>query len=125
MADSDQPDSAKARHPQSLARSQMANERTFFAWLRTGLSMITVGLAAARFLTSNIAFGIPLVSIMAVLLVVGGMFLAVVGWHHYNTSLAALEGRAFHPSHRPVAVAAGVVVAVGLIAIVLVVWLTK
>lgn len=123
MDDSERPNQGAVRHPQSLARSQMANERTFFAWLRTGLSMITVGLAAARFLTANNVEGIALVDAMALLLVVGGVFLAIVGWHDYNSSLEAIEGRAFHPSHRTVAIAAGVVVVVGLIAIVLVVWL--
>ena len=119
----DQPGAPTVRHPQSLARSQMANERTFLAWLRTGLSMITVGLAAAQFLPRGFVLGIPAVSVMAVLLVAGGVFLAVVGWRHYETSVAALEGREFFPSHRPVAVAAGVVVIVGLIAIALVVFL--
>jgi uncharacterized membrane protein YidH (DUF202 family) len=35
---------------ESRARTHLANERTFLAWLRTGISLIGLGLAAAKFL---------------------------------------------------------------------------
>jgi len=35
---------------ESRARTHLANERTFLAWLRTGIALISLGLAAAQFL---------------------------------------------------------------------------
>jgi uncharacterized membrane protein YidH (DUF202 family) len=36
--------------PDSRALTHLANERTFLAWLRTGLGMIVLGLAAGQFI---------------------------------------------------------------------------
>ena len=39
--------------PDSRARTHLANERTFLAWLRTGLGLIVLGLAAAQFMEAR------------------------------------------------------------------------
>lgn len=37
----------------SLARDQLANERTFLAWIRTALGIVGVGIITARFLEAE------------------------------------------------------------------------
>lgn len=44
-------DERSFREEEARTRSKLANERTFGAWLRTGLSVMVVGLAIARFMT--------------------------------------------------------------------------
>ena len=61
------------------ARTLLANERTFLAWLRIGLSLVAAGLAVANFLPVGVIPGIPYVRIYAVLLVVSGTMLVVIG----------------------------------------------
>lgn len=63
----------------SRARTLLANERTFLAWLRTGLSLVAAGLAVANFLPGGVIPGIPYVRIYAVLLVVSGAMLVLMG----------------------------------------------
>jgi putative membrane protein len=63
----------------SRARTLLANERTFLAWLRTGLSLVAAGLAVANFLPVGVIPGLPYVRIYAVLLVVCGMLLVLIG----------------------------------------------
>ena len=63
----------------SRARTLLANERTFLAWLRTGLSLVAAGLAVANFLPVGVIPGIPYVRIYSVLLVVSGTMLVVTG----------------------------------------------
>jgi len=38
-----------AARPRSTAREHLANERTLLAWVRTGVTLIALGFAAARF----------------------------------------------------------------------------
>ncbi len=61
-----------AADPDSRARTHLANERTFLAWLRTGLSLMAVGLAAARFLPVDLIPGFPYVRSFAAMLVLSG-----------------------------------------------------
>jgi putative membrane protein len=63
----------------SRARSHLANERTFLAWLRTGLSVVAAGLAVAGFLPPGLIPGFPYVRSYAVLLVISGALLIVIG----------------------------------------------
>lgn len=63
----------------SRARTLLANERTFLAWLRTGLSLVAAGLAVANFLPVGVIPGVPYVRIYSVLLVVSGTLLVVTG----------------------------------------------
>ncbi len=63
----------------SRARTLLANERTFLAWLRTGLSLVAAGLAVASFVPIGVIPGIPYVRIYAVLLVLSGTLLVMIG----------------------------------------------
>lgn len=63
----------------SRARTLLANERTFLAWLRTGLSLVAAGLAVANFLPLGVIPGVPYVRIYSVLLVMSGALLVLLG----------------------------------------------
>jgi putative membrane protein len=63
----------------SRARTLLANERTFLAWLRTGLSLVAAGLAVANFLPVGIIPGLPYVRLYSVLLVLSGTALVLMG----------------------------------------------
>ena len=63
----------------SRARTLLANERTFLAWLRTGLSLVAAGLAVASFLPAGVFPGFPYVRIYSVLLVLSGTLLVLLG----------------------------------------------
>lgn len=97
--------------PDSRARTHLANERTFLAWLRTGLSLVAVGLAAARFLPVDLVPGVPYVTLTAAVLVVLGAFMVLFGALRYLRAFRQIEAAAFVPAVWPV-VAVGIVVAV-------------
>jgi putative membrane protein len=63
----------------SRARSLLANERTFLAWVRTGLSMLAIGIAAAQFIGRDEVNGLHLVTIFSLFLAVSGVMLTVFG----------------------------------------------
>lgn len=101
----------------SRARTHLANERTFLAWLRTGLSLVAVGLAAAGFLPVDLVPGFRYVTLFAVLLVLIGTAAAVYGANRYVVAYWQIETGSYRPAISPV-VAFGLVVGVlGLMAI--------
>ena len=71
----------------STARDNLANERTFLAWLRTGLSMVGLGLALAKFttgLTSEVG-GLMFV-------VVGVALIVYTGFRYFQVANALRHG---------------------------------
>jgi len=54
----------------SIARDHLANERTFLAWLRTGVTLMGVGVALVKFNA-----------------VISGIFLAIIGIFFVGSSL--------------------------------------
>lgn len=111
--------------PDSRARTHLANERTFLAWVRTGLSLIALGLVAAQFLQPDLLPGFPISTVFAVLLIVGGVALVVVGTVHYTESRAAIDAGSFTPLSRAVVVTAAVIGVAGLFTLVLVLLLRR
>jgi putative membrane protein len=109
--------------PDSRARTHLANERTFLAWLRTGLSLVALGLGAAQFLDHDLVPGIPVTTLFAVFLVVSGVVLTVVGGIHYAHGRDEIDAGVFRPTTIATKLAAAVVVVAGLLAVVLVVLL--
>lgn len=97
-------------------RFSLANERTFLAWLRTGLALIAGGLAAAQFLPP-----LPLDHlrevIAIVLLLLGGTVAVRAVDHWARTERAIRLGEDLPASHFPAVLA----LAVGLGAALLVV----
>ncbi|WP_432559961.1 YidH family protein [Granulicoccus sp. GXG6511] len=59
------------------ARFTLANERTFLAWIRTGLGFVAAGMAAAA-LAGYAGLTDPRVAIAALLLVGGGVLAGVI-----------------------------------------------
>lgn len=97
----------------SRARTHLANERTFLAWLRTGLSLIALGLAASEFLTVPTVNGFDMVRILAPLLVLGGMAMAVFGGTRFIDARDAIERGSYAPRSGAVVVTVGFSVLAG------------
>jgi putative membrane protein len=98
--------------PDSRARTHLANERTFLAWLRTGLALIALGLASAQFLEAELLAGM-----IAILLVVAGIVLVVTGQRRFLHSQQLIEQHQALTDNRPIKMATLLIVAVGLVAI--------
>lgn len=99
--------------PDSRARTHLANERTFLAWLRTGITLIALGLAAAQFLSLESAQGGLLMRGLAGILVLSGVVVIVQGRARFLRGSEQIEVQAFRPATRSVdtAVALGLLVA--------------
>ena len=89
------------------ARDHLANERTFLAWVRTGVATIVFGFAIGRFSialreflqgqgragsTSGVTAWFGVISI------VGGVLLILAGLHRYRTTRTQLESDTFEPA---------------------------
>ncbi|HVL54267.1 MAG TPA: DUF202 domain-containing protein [Vitreimonas sp.] len=107
--------------PDSRARTHLANERTFLAWLRTGVTLIALGLAAAEFLTHD-TDGLPLVRLLATGLIATGILTVVLGVARYREGRARIDRAEFRPASRSVELSASIAAVVGLLAIIFV-WL--
>lgn len=96
-------------------RFSLANERTFLAWIRTGLALIAGGLACAQFLPP-----LPIAhlrEIIAILLLVLGGLVALRAVDHWARTEHAMRLGAALPRSRFPAVLA-IVVALGAVALV-------
>ena len=108
--------------PGSRVRSHLANERTFLAWLRTGLALIVVGIGAAQFLEldRNLIPGVRIVSDFAALLILIGTLTVIVGRARYMQSREQIDRAQFHPAGRSITVATALIAAIGVCSIALV-----
>jgi putative membrane protein len=108
--------------PDSRARSHLANERTFLAWLRTGLALIVVGIGAAQFLDvdRNLIPGLRTVSDFAALLILAGILTVIVGRDRYMQSREQIDRAEFHPAGRSITMATALIVTIGVFSIALV-----
>ena len=103
--------------PDSRTRTHLANERTFLAWFRTGLTLVAVGIAAAQFLSQDVGTGLPLVRLLATVVIATGVFLVAVGVYRYLDGREKIDTAAFQPAGRSVLVAAAAAAATGVLAI--------
>ncbi len=97
-------------------RFSLANERTFLAWLRTGLALVGGGPAVAQFLPGDT---LPVV-LGLILLAIGGL-VAVRAVDHWARSERAMRlGQPLPPSRFPavLALAIGIGAAVLLVAVI-------
>lgn len=108
--------------PDSRARTHLANERTFLAWLRTGLGLVVVGIGAAQFLDLDRSPlpGLRTVADFAALLIVIGTLTAVLGGIRYARGRAQIEAARFQPAGSSVVVATILIAVVGILSLVLV-----
>lgn len=105
----------------SRARTHLANERTFLAWLRTGLSLVALGLAAAQFLGGNVPGEEQMVTVLAALLIVSGALMTVAAGRRFLVARNAIETGTYSSGAVAIALSAALAVATGIIALV-VIW---
>lgn len=108
--------------PDSRARTHLANERTFLAWFRTGVTLVALGLAAAALLTPGAGGDLPLNRELAAVAILIGAFLVVVGAYRYVTGRDRIDATAFRPAGRSILVASAAILVTAVIAFLLV-WL--
>jgi putative membrane protein len=118
----DNDDAGYRADPDSRARTHLANERTFLAWLRTGLGLIVLGLAAAQFIAvdRDLIPGLRVVFDFAAALIVGGALIVLIGGVRYFRGRDQIELARFEPAGPGIATAAGLVVAIAALSLVLV-----
>ncbi len=97
--------SVKTLDRDSRARTHLANERTFLAWLRTGLSLVALGLATAQFLERRLPNGWDLATPLAILLIVGGTAMTAAGGRRFVDAGHAIEEGEYTPNVGAIAVA--------------------
>ncbi len=76
----------------ALDRTVLANERTYAAWIRTGLACLMSGLGVARFMLDTwSAWGIRI--IVAVLIIFAAAAFLIAGWRysHLHVRLHSLD----------------------------------
>lgn len=67
-------------------RTVLANERTYAAWLRTGLCALAAGLAIEKFMIDVLPFwGIRIISV--VLILFSGVVFALAAWRHSHLEI--------------------------------------
>ena len=101
----------------SRARTHLANERTFLAWLRTGLSLVAVGLAVAGFVPIDLVPGVRYVTLFAALLVVFGTVMTLYGANRYVAAHRQIEAGSYRPATGPIVAFAVAVGILGLMSI--------
>jgi putative membrane protein len=106
--------------PDSRARTHLANERTFLAWLRTGLSLVAVGMAAAGFLPVDLVPGFPYVTTFSALLVLSGTMIVLYGANRYVAAYRHIETGSYDPSVKAIVSIAVIIGLLGIMAIPLV-----
>jgi putative membrane protein len=104
----------------SRARTHLANERTFLAWLRTGLSLVAVGLAAARFLPLHLLPGVPFVTVFSALLVLSGTAIVIFGAYRHTRASREIDRGSYNPGVWPMVLVAALISLLGAMGIVLV-----
>jgi putative membrane protein len=90
------------------ARDHLANERTFLAWVRTGVATIVFGFAIGRFSIALREFmkvqgygagSTPgLTSWLGMVSTVGGVLLILAGLSRYRKTRAQLDSNTFEPA---------------------------
>ena len=103
--------------PDSRARTHLANERTFLAWLRTGLTTIALGLAAGQLLTAELAAGVLLVRALAVTLVTTGIALTLTGARRFLHGERQIEAGGYWPGRAAILASCAAIVGIGALAL--------
>ena len=105
--------------PDSRARTHLANERTFLAWFRTGVTLIALGIAVAQFLGPDAGGSLPAL-LLGVAVVVGGIALLLIGRWRYVGSRAQIDAGDFRPAALSVDLAVTVFALIGGVSLLLV-----
>ncbi len=99
----------------------LANERTFLAWVRTSIAMLSLGFVIAKFsvwmheLGSQIAPGTPIpttgmaISIGIAMMALGGLIMVLAAWHYHCVNKAIESGQVVANRWLVLSVAASIV----------------
>jgi putative membrane protein len=89
------------------ARDHLANERTFLAWIRTGIATIVFGFAIGRFsialreflkFQGDSAVTPGLTTWLGIISTVGGVLLIFAGLNRYRKTKVQLDSNTFEPA---------------------------
>lgn len=89
------------------ARDHLANERTYLAWVRTGVATIVFGFAIGRFsialrefmkLQGYASVTPGLTTWLGIISTVGGVLLIVAGLSRYRTTRVQIDSDTFEPA---------------------------
>jgi len=106
-----------SERPVPEAQFQLANERTYLAWLRTSLALVAAGVAAARLLSGQtLRWAWETVGI---LLIMAGVVTAALARRRWRAMDAAARAGEPLPAPNVAVMIAGVIVVCGLITIAL------
>jgi putative membrane protein len=98
-------------------RTHLANERTFLAWVRTGFTVVALGIAAAQLLDTVTVAGVELRRILALVLVAFGSLLVLVGRIRYRQTAIGIRDDTYRTHRRGLEVVLVGTAVVALIAI--------
>jgi uncharacterized membrane protein YidH (DUF202 family) len=87
------------------------------ARLRTGISLIALGLASARFPDNNLVSGFPVTTLMATLVVTSGGAISVAGGIQCTVSRIHIERGTYQSAAHVMPVAVSLVVGVGFVSL--------
>lgn len=90
-------------------RFSLANERTFLAWIRTGLGLIALGVGVATFVSTQMASGISLL-LAAGLVLLGGAVAAASWFRWLRVERSMRAGQGIPPSRMAPVLAASIAV---------------
>jgi len=84
----------------SIDRTMLANERTYQAWLRTGLASAAAGLAIFKLMSDSMPLWILLI-VASVLLIFSALFFMLAAWRysHIHLKTAHLDIESLSPGY--------------------------
>jgi putative membrane protein len=98
---------------ESTARDHLANERTYLAWLRTGISVAALGVAIAKFAPNRGARAVA----AGLILLFAGLLLVAFATRRYRDVGRQLDAGVFSPVTTGAITTAGIVILLALIAV--------
>jgi putative membrane protein len=108
-------------HGDATRRTRLANERTYLAWWRTGLTAFAVSIGSGRLVPAVAGGPQDLYSVVGVLFALIGILVIVYGRKRgRDVDTAISEGRYHRADERMLAVIAGLAAVGGLLLIVLI-----
>ena len=108
----------------SRARTHLANERTFLAWFRTGITLVALGLAGAEFLGGRARRGQEVVRLLATLVIATGALVVLVGLVRYRDGRRRIDAIEFRPAWNSMTVVAALAVMAAVVGVAFV-WLLQ
>ncbi len=90
-------------------RFSLANERTFLAWIRTGLGLIALGVGVATFVSTQMASGVSLL-LAAGLVLLGGAVAAASWFRWLRVERSMRSGQGIPPSRMALVLAGAIAV---------------